>query len=150
MKTDRVTPSVSLGKCAVVRGYTIRRLPLGKYLEMADMISEAPERLLKACFPGENAAQVLAKLKTIDAAMLGELCMRAMLAAPAEAVRLLAHCTGIDEKTLLEDENIGLDGAAEMAEACFEINRLGNFTQAAIRLSSKVRAGMTLSDGCKE
>lgn len=148
-KKDRVTPAVSLGKSMQVRGYTIKRLPLGRYLEMLEMLRETPEMLIKACFPGQSAAQVLAQLKRIDASMLSEIMMRAMTAAPAEAVRLLAYCTGIDEKTLLEDENIGLDGAMEMAEACYEINQLGNFMQAAGRLAAKAKKSLTRTDGSR-
>ena len=145
--TDKVTPIVSLGKKMVVRGYTIRRLPLGEYLEMLEMIKTMPETLARACFPGMSAGQVLAQLKKIDAAMLAEIASRAMLAAPAEAVHLLSKCTGIDEQTLLEDENIGLDGAAEMMEACYELNQIGNFMQAAARLAAKAKASITRTDG---
>lgn len=148
-KKDRVTPAVSLGKSMQVRGYTIRRLPLGRYLEMVEMLRETPEKVIKACFPGQSAAQVLAQLKRIDAAMLSDITMRAMTAAPAEAVRLLSYCTGIDEKTLLEDEGIGLDGAMEMAEACYELNQLGNFMQAAARLAAKAKESMTRTDGSR-
>lgn len=146
---DKVSPVVSLGRTAVVRGHTIRRLPLGRYLEMTEMLRDAPKRVMQACFPGQSAAQVLGQLKRIDAAMLSEIMMRLMVAAPAEAVRLLAYCTGIEEKVLLEDENIGLDGAAEMVEACYEINQLGNFTQAAVRLAAKAKESMTRADGYK-
>ena len=101
---DKVTAAVSLGKTAVVRGYTIRRLPLGRYLEMTEMLRDMPERVIQACFPGQSAMQVLGQLKRIDAVMLSDILMRVMTAAPAEAVRLLAYCTGIEEKVLLEDE----------------------------------------------
>lgn len=148
-KYDKVTPSVSIGKSAQVRGYVIHRLPLGKYLEMTEMIKEMPQKMIAACFPGKSAMEILAQLKEIDAAMLSDLCIRAMAAAPAEAVRLIAHCTGIDEKTLLEDENIGLDGAAEMLEAVFELNKIENFMQAAGRLVAKAKASMTRTDGSK-
>lgn len=138
-KCDKVTASVSLGKSATVRGYEIRRLPLGRYLEMIEMIKGMPQTLMQACFPGKSALEILMELKRIDAAMLGEIAVRAMAAAPAEAVRILAYCTGIDESMLLEDENIGLDGAAEMAEAVYEINQLGNFTKAVLRLTAKAK-----------
>lgn len=138
-KCDKVTAAVSLGKSATVRGYEIRRLPLGRYLEMIEMIKGMPQTLMQACFPGKSALEILMELKRIDAAMLGEIAVRAMAAAPKEAVRILAYSTGIDEETLLADEEIGLDGAAEMAEAVYEINKLGNFTQAVMRLAAKAK-----------
>ena len=138
-KYDKVTAAVSLGKSMTVRGYVIRRLPLGKYLEMIEMMKALPQTLMQACFPEKSALEILMQLKNIDAAMLGEIAVRAMAAAPAEAVRILSHCTGIDEETLLTDEYIGLDGAAEMAEAVYEINQLGNFTKAVLRLAAKAK-----------
>lgn len=138
-KYDKVTTAVSLGKSVTVRGYEIKRLPLGKYLEMIEMMKALPATLMQACFPGKSAMEILFELKNIDAAMLGEISVRAMAAAPAEAVKILAHCTGIDEEALLSDENVGLDGAAEMAEAVYELNQLGNFTQALVRLIGKAR-----------
>ena len=140
---------MSLGKSKEVRGHTIRRLPLGAYLEMIEMVKEMPQKLIEACFPGMSAVQILVQLKTIDAAMLSEIAVRAMTAAPAQAVRLLSHCTGIDEKILLEDTNIGLDGAAEMVEAVYELNHIGNFMQAATRLVAKAKESTTLTNGSK-
>lgn len=144
---DAVTPDVSLGKSVRVRGYELHRMPLGQYLRVTQRLQSLPQTLARACFPGMSAAQILEKLRRVDAQMLSELAVRAMLAAPQEAVSLLAACTGIDEDTLLADENIGLDGAAELAEACFELNRLGNFMQAAARLAAKAKTGMRGSDG---
>lgn len=148
-KCDKVTAAVSIGKTANVRGYEIKRLPLGRYLEMTEMLRTMPETLMKACFPGMTAVQILAMLKNVDAAMLSDMVVRCMMAAPKEAVRILAFCTGIDENTLLEDEEIGLDGAGEMIEAVWEINKLGNFMQAANRLVAKAKESMTRTDGSK-
>lgn len=148
-ETSKATASVSLGKSKEVRGHVIHRLPLGAYLEMIEMIKDMPQKLIEACFPGMNAMQILAQLKTIDAAMLSDIAVRAMTAAPAQAVRLLSHCTGIDEKILLEDKNIGLDGAAEMIEAIYELNQIGNFMQAAARLAAKAKESTTLTNGSK-
>lgn len=138
--SEKVTPASSLGKSASVRGYEIRRMPLGRYLEVLEAMKELPGTLAKACFPGMDAAQVLAKLKKIDSGMLAEIAVKAMLAAPKEAVRILSLCTGIPQDALLKDENIGLDGAAELAETVWKLNQLTNFTQAAARLAANVKA----------
>ena len=148
-KNDKVTAAVSIGKTVMVRGYEIKRLPLGKYLELTEMLRTLPETLMKACFPGMTAVEILAMLKNVDAAMLSDMVVRCTLAAPREAMRILAFCTGIDEQTLLEDEEIGLDGAAEMVEACWELNKIGNFTQAAARLVAKAKESTTRTDGSK-
>lgn len=138
---DWDSAALSLMKSETVRGYEIRRLPLGEYLRALDALREAPRTLLHACFPGENAAQVLARLAQIDADGLSELLLRAMAVVPGEAVRLIAQLTGVPEEKLLGDPQIGLDGVAQMLEAFWRINGLGNFTQAARRAAAAVRAG---------
>ena len=86
--------------------------------------------------------QVDAALITqIDADGLSELLLRAMAVVPGEAVRLIAQLTGVPEEKLLGDPQIGLDGVAQMLEAFWRINGLGNFTQAVRRAAAAVRAG---------
>ena len=139
---NRDSAALSLKESEMVRGYEIRRLPLGEYLRALDALRQAPRTLLAACFPGEDAAQVLAHLAKIDADGLGELMLRAMAVVPGEAVRLIAQLTGVPEEKLLGDPQIGLDGVAQMMEAFWRINGLGNFTQAARRAAAAVRAGI--------
>ena len=147
MNRDRV--ALSLTESETVRGYEIRRLPLGEYLRALDALRQAPRTLLAACFPGEDASQALARLAHIDADGLGELMLRAMAVVPGEAVRLIAQLTGVPEEKLLGDPQIGLDGVAQMMEAFWRINGLGNFTQAARRAAAALResAGRTGSSG---
>ena len=146
---DWDSAALSLMKSETVRGYEIRRLPLGEYLRALDALRGAPRTLLAACFPGEDAAQVLAHLAHIDADGLGELMLRAMAVVPGEAVRLIAQLTGVPEEKLLGDPQIGLDGVAQIMEAFWRINGLGNFTQAARRAAAALResAGRTGSSG---
>lgn len=146
-ETKKISPALSLDKSAIVRGYEIRRLPLGRYLEVIEALKALPEKLAAACFPGMDAAQILRQLKKIDSAMLATIAVRAMTAAPQEAVRILSLCTGVAPERLLEDEAIGLDGAAEMAETAYEINQIGNFIQAAGRLAAMVKKNETRGNG---
>ena len=146
---DWDSAALSLRQSETVRGYEIRRLPLGEYLRALDALRNAPKALFAACFPGEDAAQVLTRLSRIDADGLGELLLRAMTVVPGEAVRLIAQLTGVPEEKLLGDPQIGLDGVAQMMEAFWRINGLGNFTQAARRAAAALResAGRTGSSG---
>lgn len=139
---DRLTKgsaALSLPESVSVCGHEIRRMPLGRYLLAMEAMSEMPEKLLHACFPGLDAVEALERLRAIDDRMLGELFSRAMRVVPQEAVRLLSIATEIDEETLLTDPSIGLDGAAEMAQACMEINGIENFTRAAAKMAAAVR-----------
>ena len=42
-----------------VRGYTISRLPFGAYLQALEKLQSLPGDLLKACFPGKAADEIL-------------------------------------------------------------------------------------------
>ena len=133
---------LSIPQSRTVRGYEIRRLPLGKYLQMIDALSELPQELMRAAYPGKTEMQALAELKILTANDIPALFLRLMTAMPVRAMQLLSLATGIDEETLESDERIGLDGAAEMVEAVIEVNGLTNFLQAARAITAQVRAAI--------
>ena len=137
MQKNSTKLSTMNAKC--VRGYEVRRLPLGEYLRAMDMIRDMPETIMQACYPGMDAGQVLAQLRHINKETLTALIVRMIGVVPREAVRLIAALTGVEEETLLNDPAIGLDGAAEMVEAFWEINGIENFIRAAERMAARMK-----------
>jgi hypothetical protein len=133
---------LSLPQSMTVRGYEIKRLPLGKYLQAIQALEGMPETVMRACFPDMNPAQALEALKHIDTQALSEMMMRCALAVPREAVRLISLLTGIEEGALLDDPEIGLDGLAEMASAFWKLNNMENFIKAARTLFQQIRAAV--------
>lgn len=133
---------LSIPKGVTVRGYTIKRLPLGKYLEAVDMMSELPQEMMRACFPGKTEMQALAEMKVLASDGIPALLIRMAASAPKQILPLISLATGIDEKTLLEDENIGLDGLAEMVEAFMKVNRIENFINAAKAIKEQLTAAI--------
>lgn len=144
---DQSGVKLSLPASEQVRGYTIRRLPLGEYLRAAQALSDSPKALLDACFPGESASAAMARLRRIDADGLADLLARAMTAAPREAIRLVAALTGVPEDALMNDPGIGLDGAAQMMEAFWRLNGVENFIRAARSGAAQLRA-LRSGTGC--
>lgn len=132
--------SLSLPQSEMVRGYEVKRLPLGAYLSAMEALRTAPKAILEACFPGESVEQALDALRCIDARMLGELILRAMDVVPGEAIRLIEALTGVPQVALLGDPAIGLDGAVELMEAFWRLNGIENFTRAVRKLAAS--AGM--------
>lgn len=139
MTEKKTSAALSIPLSETVRGYEIKRLALGQYMQAFEALRTAPEAILKACFPGQDAGKILAGLKTMDRDALIALMMRAMTVVPQEAVRLLTALTGVPQKALLDDPGIGLDGAAEMLEAFWRLNGIENFTQAAERMAAQIR-----------
>jgi len=129
----------SLKRSETVRGYTVRRLPLGEYLAALDALSDLPETVVEALFEEEDVAQALARLRHMDTSGVVRLMLRLLTVAPQEAVRVLALLTGVPQEALLTDPTIGLDGAAEMLEAFLRLNGLENFTRAVGRVAAQVK-----------
>ena len=137
----KTSVDLSLPKARKVRGYTIERMPIGRFLAATRRLDEVPGQVLRRLFPGaEDAVRALASL---DRAGLIGLCARALTVLPDEAVRVFAELAGLDEKALRDDPNVGLDGLLEMIEAWMEVNNLENFIGAARALWRRARAGRT-------
>jgi len=130
----------SLRTTAEVRGYKLQRLPLEGYLNATDKLKDLPGGLLQACFPGATLSGILDELKQVDEQTLVKLAGSAMTVAPQYVIKLVAELTGIPEEQLLHDQQIGLDGLAEIVEAFWELNGLGNFMAAVKRLGPEIKS----------
>lgn len=136
----KTSVDLSLPKARKVRGYTIERMPIGRFLAAARRLDETPGEVLATLFPEGDVWKALA---TLDRAGMMTLCVRALAVLPEMATSLFAELTGLDERTLTDDPNVGLDGLMEMIEAWMEVNNLENFIGAARALWRRARAGRT-------
>jgi len=141
---------LSLPKSITVRGYEIRRMPLGKYLQAIRLLETFPRETAEALVPDGNLADVLDALKTLDRATLIDLALKAVSVVPVQAVALIAALTDIPQERLLYDEAIGADGLMEILDAWLTLNNMENFLLAAHRVMQKIsRFAATLKTGCK-
>ena len=125
---NKSTVRLSLPESKKVRGHEIRRLPIGGYLQALELLRNAPQGLMEACFPGESPENVLLALGKMNKDEFIGVAIQAMTAVPRYAASLLSQLIEIPEDVLLNDRNIGLDGIAEMVETWWEVNGIGNFT----------------------
>lgn len=130
---------LSIPKSQTVRGYEIKRLPLGAYLDAIDRVQEFPAELAEQLSPDGTLGGLLGALAHVTPDTLPDMVMRALRVAPRRIVGLLSCLTGIAETALLTDENLGLNGLAELASAWLEVNEIENFTQAARLLAARLR-----------
>ena len=135
----KTSVDLSLPKARKVRGYTIERMPIGRFLAAARRMDEVPGEVLAALFPEGDIGKVLA---TLDRTGMMTLCVRALAVLPKKTVSLFAELTGLDERSLTDDPGVGLDGLLEMIEAWMEVNNLENFIITARTLTRRVRAVM--------
>lgn len=137
---DNIGIGLSLGGEGTIRGYTIKRMPLGAYIKALDKLGKLPGELLAACFPGQSLTEAAKAVTNADGNTLQPLVTRALTIAPEYIITLAAQLLDIPEATLLEDPLIGLDGLAEMLEAWFELNGLMVFLKTARALAMRVRS----------
>ncbi len=145
MPTKPKTETLSLAKAVKVRGYQVRKLPLGKYLEAIELLRDVPGDLLTACFPGQSPEQILRMLKEFTGSDLQAVIGNLMIAAPRQVVRIVARLTEIDETALLDDPNVSLEGIVAIVEAWIEVNDIGNFIRAVRALITQARAAVQSS-----
>lgn len=134
--------TLSLPKSRTVRGYEIRKMPIGAFLEACSLLEELPGTALRLLFPEKKEGDILAELAGLDKDKLQELFLRALAVLPGEMVRLFARLSGVEEQALLEDPRIGLDGLGEMAEAWLEVNGIENFIKTMGALGKRAQALM--------
>ena len=140
--TSKNSATLSLPKSRMVRGYEIRKMPIGAFLEACGVLEELPQTALRLLFPEKKEGDILAELAGLDKDKLQELFLRALAVLPGEMVRLFARLSGVEEQALLEDARIGLDGLGEMAEAWLEVNGIENFIKTMGALGKRARALM--------
>lgn len=130
---------LSLPASRTVRGYEIKKMPLGVFLKAVRLLQDAPGKLAEDLYPGEGVEGLLQRMKALDRAGMERLISRALCVLPEKAVLLFSFLSGISEEKLWNDSAVGLDGIAEMMLAWVEVNGIENFIQAAGALGVKVR-----------
>lgn len=140
----------SLPQTRRVRGYVVRRMPLGAFLSALETLEGLPGELLARLFPGQTAAQALASLRALDPDGLTRLIARLIASAPGLMLGAAAELTGVSEDELRTDPDLGAEGLAELIEAWVEVNGIENFIRTTGGLWRRARAlvgGRTGSSG---
>ena len=122
-----------------VCGCEIRKMPIGRYLEALDAISALPNELISACFPDMDFKEIIERLSAFDEKLLRACIASLFTRAPRHLIVFVAELTGIDEKKLLNDENIGLNGLVDIIDAFIEVNNLGKFVAGVAELRLKLQ-----------
>ncbi|MCL2853512.1 MAG: hypothetical protein FWE20_10885 [Defluviitaleaceae bacterium] len=134
---------LSVPKVRKVCGYEIRKMPIGRYLEAIDEISEFPNELIGACFPDMELKEIIERMTAFDEKTLRACIANVFTRAPRHAVGFVAKLTDIEADKLLHDENIGLDGLVDIVDAFIEVNNLGKFLAGLTEVSFKLRKART-------
>ena len=139
------TIGMSLKKEKTIRGYVVKKEPLGTFLRAIEIIQNSPNDFMEAIFPGKSLKEVLGTLKVVDDNTLLAIMGGALGTAPAMIIKLFAELSGIPEERLLEDPEIGPDGFIELLKAWIEINGIAVFTQGAKELGKLLKPAFVSS-----
>jgi len=138
----------SLPRERKIRGYTVKRMPVGQFLQAMERLQEAPEELMEQLLPDKGNIPFFAAVKMMDASAMKTVILKAAQLAPGFAVKLFAEISGMEEEKLLNDPDVGLDGLFELMEAFWEVNGLENFFRGAARMAQGIR-GFVRNAGSK-
>jgi len=140
-KADKA--GLSVPRSRRVCGYEIRKMPIGKYLAAINEISAFPDEFIGTCFPDMEFKEIVDRVAAFDEKMLRVCVANAFTNAPRFAVEFVARLTDIEPERLLNDENIGLDGLADIVNAFIEVNDLGKFITGLATARQKLRKART-------
>ena len=142
---EKNTIQKSMEMSRTVRGYEIRRMPLGAFLEAVDAIREAPVQILESIYPGKGPMEALRILSGLNAQTLRGVLISAFTYAPDQFVGVLSKLLDIPKDDLLGDPKIGLDGLTELLNVWLDLNNIENFISAVRPLVSRIRTALDAS-----
>jgi len=127
---------LSLPKQKTVRGIVIKKAPLGKYLEMLEILHDFPQDILSWHFEDMSVSEILDKIENLDHKAIKVFLDVLFKQAPKYLISALSSILDIGEERLLQDPEIGLVGIIEIIEAIIEVNSLGKI----IRHAKSIKA----------
>ena len=121
--------SLSLGNSKTMYGIKIRKLPLGKYLELIKKVNILGKDLLEKGFNNKSIEEILDDIINLNKIELIKLMESAFNTAPELVMGFLADILEVDKEKLMDNEEIGLYELIEIVEEFIKINNLGKLIQ---------------------
>lgn len=130
-------------------GVKIRKLPMGKYLQVLRAMEDLPAVVLGELFPGcDSMPKMLSMLEHIDRGGMTKLAVRLLAVLPEQFCRMVSSLLDIPSERLLNpdaSDALGLAELAEILEAAWKANDLSGFFGTVRRLLTP--AGQTPNSG---
>ena len=106
-------------------GIKIRKLPIGKYLELIKKVNILGKDLLEKGFNNKSIEEILDNIINLDKTELIKLLESTFNTAPELVMGFLADILEVDKEKLMDNEEIGLYELIEIIEEFIKINNLG-------------------------
>lgn len=116
---------ISLPKARKVHGVTVRKVPVGRYIELMKQYENLPAELLQGCFPDISPDQLLSRLANADKDLLLDLTGRILAHVPEKAIGILCDLLEVNRDDVMQRYT-----PAELLDiflAFWELNDLSGF-----------------------
>ena len=117
--------SLSLGNSKTMYGIKIRKLPIGKYLELIKKVNVLGKDLLEKGFNNKSIEEILNNIINLDKIELIKLMESAFNTAPELIIDFMVDILEVDKEKLMNNEEIGLYEFVEIIEEFIKLNNLG-------------------------
>lgn len=121
--------NLSLGNSKIMYGIKIRKLPIGKYLELTKKINILGKDLLEKGFCNKSIEEILEDLSNIDKEELIKLFNAMLNTSPHLVIDFMVDVLDVDKNKLINNEEIGLYELIEIIEEFAKLNNLGKLIE---------------------
>ena len=132
---NSVTKSVP--KSRVVHGVTVKKLPIGAFIQAIETIRDLPQLLLHSIYPDLSADEAIIFLKNLSTEGVLELLSGAATVLPKKVVSFCAELLCVPENVILEE--LSPSELADIIAAFWEVNQLSNFLMTMKGVIAKMR-----------
>lgn len=138
---------MSIPQLQTVHGVTVRKLPIGKYIQVLQAMEDLPALLVGQIFPGaENTRDLIARLISADTDTIIDLLGRLLTVVPEQCCRILSDLLDIPLDRLLDPASkdpLSLNEVMDIIMAYWEANDYSNFFARVRLLRSRTSARKT-------
>ena len=142
---------LSAPKSYELYGVTVRKLPVGKYIEYLKQSEDLPYILMSKVFPDvQDFSQLLEQLLSLDRSAMLKVLGKLLTTAPEQLCLLLSDLLDIPKERLLDpdcDNALALDELMEIVLKFVEVNNYDSFFGNVRRLKNQLTAPKTEKAG---
>ena len=131
-------------------GVEIRKVPIGKYLDIIEKNENLPAVLLEKLFPGKGLQDIIDFFITVNTEDLSALLSKSLMVLPGELLHLLSDLYGIEERRLFDidcENPLTPYELTEIIKAFWELNDMTGFFKTVLSLIPAPTARETGSSG---
>lgn len=117
--------NLSLGNSKIIHGIKVKKLPIGKYLELTKKVNDLGKEVFENGFGNKSFEEILESIINLDKDEIINLIKDIFNIAPEVFINFIVDILDVDREKLVNNEEIGLYELIEILEAFAQVNNLG-------------------------